>query len=145
MVSIVGIHPDGWLEGSSIIDFPCEGDLELVVYIPEIEGQEPTKAVTLLIGADIVSAEVVRGRVTTLGPFTTPRGPFRVCLDVATLEPITETDKRSLGLKLVRIVLQGEELNLTETSAVNLAPRLYGKWPISADVSQTANGMVETS
>jgi hypothetical protein len=143
MVSIIGIHPDGWLEGSCIFDLSFAGDLELTVYLPEIVDHDSRKAVTLLIGTDFVCAELVRGRATTLGPFTVPAGPVRVCLDAATLEPITETDQRPLGLKLVRIVRQGEEVDLSEAAAVGTARQWSGSWPLTAQVLPMADEMVE--
>ena len=111
MRNLSGAHDDGWLRPSARADFAGAGDVTFEVYLPELPRGRP-KRVAVLVGTDFHQIEVPRGKVSQLGPFSLPEGGGRVAIDCAETEPPTEGDARDLGVRLVRVLADGEDVAL---------------------------------
>lgn len=128
MVSVMGLHPDGWLDASSIFEVSEGTKIAWVVYLPPLPSDRFGKQVSVLVGNELHAAIVPRGAPTTLGPFVLGEAGARIGIDSAQAEPVDALDQRMLGLKLIRTILDDVEIEPTPSSDTAETRGWFGRW-----------------
>lgn len=128
MVSVMGLHPDGWLDASSIVDVPKGDSISFVVYLPPLPSDRIGKQISVVVGNELHAAIVLRGEPTTLGPFVFSEGGGRIEIDSAQAEPVDALDQRMLGLKLIKTILDDVEIEPRPNSDTAETRGWFGRW-----------------
>lgn len=133
MISVIGLHPDGWLEASSIFDVVNVSKVEFTVYLPPLPSGNEGKLIFIIVGAELHQAIVPRGTLSQLGPFVFGEGAGRIGLDSARAEPSDGEERRLLGVNLVRVLLDDKEADLSPSADSPKPCSWLGQWPSSTN------------
>ncbi len=103
-----GLFQDGWTGRTASLFFASEKPLYLFLFLPRVQGIEPTKTVHLYCNGSSHTMEVKRGELTQTATLEPVDGGLSLQIVCETIEPPSD-DYRELGVFIARAGHAGED------------------------------------